>query len=98
MSWFSSSSVKKESVPTQAQFEQVEKQVDELKDVIASLQEKIASLALFPERGVRRPALSKNARVLMVETYLVIYRIELDRVLVLRVLDGRMDIEAEFIE
>jgi plasmid stabilization system protein ParE len=34
----------------------------------------------------------------MVETYLVIYRIELDRVLVLRVLDGRMDIEAEFIE
>jgi plasmid stabilization system protein ParE len=34
----------------------------------------------------------------MVETYLVIYRIELDYVLVLRVLDGRMDIEAEFIE
>lgn len=34
----------------------------------------------------------------MVETYLVIYRIELDRVLVLRVLDGRMDIEAEFFE
>jgi plasmid stabilization system protein ParE len=55
-------------------------------------------LALFPERGVRRPAFSKNARVLMVETYLVIYRIELDYVLVLRVLDGRMDIEAEFIE
>jgi len=64
----------------------------------ALFEEKIASLALFPERGVRRPAFSKNARVLMVETYLVIYRIELDRVLVLRVLDGRMDIEAEFIE
>jgi toxin ParE1/3/4 len=64
----------------------------------ALFEEKIASLALFPERGVRRPALSKNARVLMVETYLVIYRIELDHVLVLRVLDGRMDIEAEFIE
>ena len=64
----------------------------------ALFEEKIASLALFRERGVRRPALSKNARVLMVETYLVIYRIELDRVLVLRVLDGRMDIEAEFIE
>jgi len=64
----------------------------------ALFEEKIASLALFPERGVRRPALSKNARVLMVETYLVIYRIELDHVLVLRVLDGRMDIETEFIE
>ena len=64
----------------------------------ALFEEKIASLALFPERGVRRPAFSKNARVLMVETYLVIYRIELDRVLVLRALDGRMDIEAEFIE
>jgi toxin ParE1/3/4 len=64
----------------------------------ALFEEKITSLALFPERGVRRPAFSKNARVLMVETYLVIYRIELDRVLVLRVLDGRMDIEAEFIE
>jgi len=64
----------------------------------ALFEEKIASFALFPERGVRRPAFSKNARVLMVETYLVIYRIELDYVLVLRVLDGRMDIEAEFIE
>lgn len=64
----------------------------------ALFEEKIASLALFPERGVGRPALSKNARVLMVETYLVIYRIELDYVLVLRVLDGRMDIETEFIE
>ena len=64
----------------------------------ALFEEKIASLALFPKRGVRRPALSKNARVLMVETYLVIYRIELDHVLVLRVLDGRMDIETEFIE
>jgi toxin ParE1/3/4 len=64
----------------------------------ARFRDKISSLIIFPERGRVRTELGPNIRVLLVGVYLIIYRIEPDEIVILRVIDGRMDIEAEFRE
>jgi toxin ParE1/3/4 len=59
---------------------------------------RIASLAAFPERGRIREELGPDIRVLIIGVYLTIYRIEAEDIIILRVVDGRMDVEAEFQE
>jgi len=64
----------------------------------ARFRDKISSLAVFPERGRIRRDLGHGLRVLMVGVYQIIYRIETAEVVILRVIDGRMDIEAAFLD
>ncbi len=57
---------------------------------------KIESLAHFPFIGRDRSVLAPELRSIVADNYVVFYRAERERVLVVRVLDGRRDIEAEF--
>ena len=49
-------------------------------------------LVMFPRSGMRRPTLGRNARIGVVEPYLVIYDYRADVVTILRILDGRRNI------
>ena len=64
----------------------------------ARFRDKISSLSVFPERGRMRSEFGPDIRVLLVGVYLVIYRIMPNEIVILRVIDGRMDVEAEFRE
>ena len=57
---------------------------------------KLEALGRFPFIGRARPIFAAELRSIIVEKYVVFYRVESDRVLIVRVLDGRRDIEAEF--
>lgn len=63
-----------------------------------SIDLKIGNLAHFPFMGRERDALSPGLRSIVVENYVVFYRFADDELFVVRVLDGRRDIDAEFQE
>jgi toxin ParE1/3/4 len=54
------------------------------------------NLTRFPFIGRDRSNLTQGARSIVVETYVVFYRVDGERVTISRVMDGRRDIEAEF--
>jgi len=62
----------------------------------AELERAILDLALFPRRGLAREHLGPGIRSILVGTLLVLYRDDGDKIRVIRVIDGRMDIETEF--
>jgi toxin ParE1/3/4 len=51
-----------------------------------------ARFAVFPESGAPRPRLGRHIRIGVVSPYLVIYELESDHVMVLRIVDGRRKI------
>ena len=57
---------------------------------------KIESLAHFPFIGRERSYFARGLRSAVVEIYVIFYRVERERILIVRMLDGRRDIEAEF--
>jgi toxin ParE1/3/4 len=57
---------------------------------------KIEQLSHFPFIGVARPRLATDVRVAAVGTHLILYKVETDALLILRIIDGRMDVEKEF--
>ncbi len=59
-------------------------------------QAKFARLSRFPFIGRDRSHLMSGARSLVAGNYVIFYRIEEDRVTVLRIMDGRRDIDSEF--
>jgi toxin ParE1/3/4 len=60
------------------------------------LEEKLASLSRFSAIGRDRSNLVKGIRSVVAGNYVIFYRIEPDRVTIMRVLDGRRDIDSEF--
>ncbi len=54
------------------------------------------NLARFPFIGRERSALAQGLRCLIVGLYLVFYVIAVDQIIVVRVIDGRMDVDEEF--
>ncbi|MCK9918802.1 type II toxin-antitoxin system RelE/ParE family toxin [Microbacteriaceae bacterium K1510] len=58
--------------------------------------EKFSRLSRFPFIGRDRSHLISGIRSLVVGNYVIFYRIEADQVTVLRILDGRRDIDSEF--
>jgi toxin ParE1/3/4 len=56
----------------------------------------LANLARFPFIGRDRPGLIPGLRCLVVGLYLIFYKVESDQVIVVRVIDGRMDVDEEF--
>lgn len=60
-----------------------------------TLEAAILRLGDFPELGRARPEYGRGLRTLVCENYIVLYSFDATAVLVLRVLDGRMDIEAQ---
>jgi len=54
------------------------------------------NLARFPFIGRERSSLAPGLRCLIVGLHLVFYIVEADQITVVRVIDGRMDVEEEF--
>jgi toxin ParE1/3/4 len=50
----------------------------------------------FPFIGRERSILARGLRSVVAENYVIFYRAERERILIVRVVDGRRDIEAEF--
>jgi toxin ParE1/3/4 len=59
-------------------------------------EDKFASLSRFPSIGRDRSHLLPGSRSVLIRHYIIFYRIEPDRLTILRVLDGRRDIDSEF--
>ncbi len=58
--------------------------------------EKLTSLSRFPSIGRDRSNLVKGIRSVVAGNYIIFYRIDSDQVTIMRFLDGRRDIDAEF--
>jgi toxin ParE1/3/4 len=67
--------------------------------VLAELNTRFGNLADFPFLGRPWPRLGRDVRKLTVGRHLVYYRAEADAgsLVILRVLDGRMDVESELL-
>jgi toxin ParE1/3/4 len=53
-------------------------------------------LVRFPFLGRERSSLASGIRCLVVGLHLVFYTVEPDRIIIVRVIDGRMDVDEEF--
>lgn len=62
------------------------------RETLLRLQSHIEGLAEFPERHRIREDLGRDRRILVVGSYLVVYRIEDDSVYILRVSQGSRDL------
>lgn len=60
--------------------------------VFQSLTEACLGLGDFPELGKARPEIASDVRALVSERWLLLYRNEPDRVLVVRIVDGARDL------
>jgi toxin ParE1/3/4 len=54
------------------------------------------NLARFPFIGRDRSSLARGLRCLVVGQHLIFYTIEPDQIVIVRIIDGRMDVEEEF--
>jgi len=54
------------------------------------------NLARFPFIGRERSRFAPGLRSVLVGTHLIFYLVESDRIVVVRMIDGRMDIDEEF--
>ena len=61
-------------------------------DIVARMEGRGAGLADFPEMGVARPDIAPDARSLVVERWLLLYRLGSDGVQIMRVVDGARDL------
>ncbi len=59
---------------------------------VAKLEAKISSLSQFPEKGVARPDLFPDTRMLVEGQYLIFYQFEHETVIVMRVVHGARDL------
>ena len=57
--------------------------------------QRFAELREFPFLGPDRSELRASLRGLLVEGYIAFYMVEVDRIVIVRVIDGRKDIEQE---
>jgi len=64
--------------------------------VIARIDRKFDQLTRFPFIGPERSSLAPGLRGVVVGNYLIFYIVESDSIIVVRVIDGRMDVDEEF--
>ena len=64
--------------------------------LIREIDERFKNLSRFPFIGRERSSLAPGLRSVLVGTHLIFYLVERDRIVVVRVIDGRMDIDEEF--
>jgi toxin ParE1/3/4 len=74
----------------------VEQNPDAAISTISDINRKFVSLTSFPFIGRDRSTLRPGIRSVIAGTYVIFYRIEPDRIIIMRVLHGRRDIDAEF--
>jgi toxin ParE1/3/4 len=64
--------------------------------VLARFSQRFDELREFPFLGPDRSELRASLRGLLMEGYVAFYMVEADRIVIVRVIDGRKDIEQEF--
>ena len=64
--------------------------------IVEAIAIKFEHLSRFPFIGRDRSVLAPGLRSLVVGNLLIFYTVEQDRIIVVRVIDGRMDIDEEF--
>ena len=70
--------------------------LDAAKCTIARFDQRFAQLGRFPFIGRPRPSLAPGLRSLIAGAYLIFYTVEAEQITIVRVIDSRMDIDAEF--
>ncbi|WP_280951775.1 type II toxin-antitoxin system RelE/ParE family toxin [Rhizobium chutanense] len=60
--------------------------------IIARIEKRISSLSRHPQMGPKRPEIAEDARVLVVERWLVLYSFDSEDVRIVRVMDGASDL------
>lgn len=64
--------------------------------LLERIDEKFVNLSHFPFMGRARSSLAPGVRSVIVGMYVIFYVVERDRIDVVRIIDGRMDIDEEF--
>jgi toxin ParE1/3/4 len=64
--------------------------------MVQQIDRRFVNLSQFPFIGRDRSSLAQGMRSLVADIYLIFYRVEPEHVVIVRVLDGRRDIDAEF--
>jgi toxin ParE1/3/4 len=64
--------------------------------LIQRIDEKFVNLSHFPFMGRARSTLAPGIRSVIVGMYVIFYIVERDHIDVVRIIDGRMDIDEEF--
>lgn len=60
--------------------------------VVRRIAQRYQRLSSFPHRGVARPDLHSDARALVIERWIIFYRVRSDVVQVVRIVDGTRDL------
>jgi len=60
--------------------------------IIDRIEQRISSLSEHPQMGPKRPEIAADARVLVVERWLVLYSVDNDDVRIVRIIDGASDL------
>lgn len=63
--------------------------------VLQDIDAKLRQLSHFPFMGRERPEFAPHLRSALVHTYLIFYTVTNDHLVVVRVVDGRMDVSKE---
>ncbi len=72
--------------------------VDRANVLLRGLLDVVERLAEMPALGVLRPSFGKEVRCFVRRPYLVFYRVRDERVQVLRIIDGRRDLQIAWLE
>ena len=64
--------------------------------LVEEIDTKFENLCRFPFIGRERSSLAPGLPSVLVGTHLIFYLVERDRIVIVRVIDGRMDIDEEF--
>jgi toxin ParE1/3/4 len=64
--------------------------------LVREVDARFKNLSRFPFIGRERPSLAPGLRSILVGTHLIFYCVEHDRIVIVRIIDGRMDIDEEF--
>ncbi|ARQ59425.1 MULTISPECIES: type II toxin-antitoxin system RelE/ParE family toxin [Rhizobium] len=60
--------------------------------IIDRIEQRVSSLGRHPQIGPKRPEIARDARVLVVERWLVLYSCDRDDVRIIRIIDGASDL------
>jgi toxin ParE1/3/4 len=74
----------------------VERTPSAARAALETINAKFANLTQFPFIGRERSTLGPRVRSLVAGTQVIFYTVEEDRIIVIRILDGRRDIDEEF--
>jgi toxin ParE1/3/4 len=64
--------------------------------LIQAIDRRFEHLARFPFIGRERESLAAGVRSVIVRRHLIFYTVQAERVTIIRVIDGRMDVDEEF--